>query len=89
MVRTAGKNLYNNEDVAVKLEPADSRAPQLYLEYRFYQLLGTQGQSRTPCHNCVFVGTVRLLFRATAPAKYGQLATIAELYLVSTLCRAT
>ena len=38
----AGKNLYNNEDIAVKLEPADSRAPQLYLEYRFYQLLGTQ-----------------------------------------------
>jgi len=37
-----GKNLYNNEDIAVKLEPADSRAPQLYLEYRFYQLLGTQ-----------------------------------------------
>jgi len=37
-----GKNLYNNGDIAVKLEPADSRAPQLYLEYRFYQLLGTQ-----------------------------------------------
>jgi len=37
-----GKNLYNNEDVAIKLEPAESRAPQLYLEYRFYQLLGTQ-----------------------------------------------
>lgn len=37
-----GKNLYNNEDVAIKLEPANSRAPQLYLEYRFYQLLGQQ-----------------------------------------------
>lgn len=35
-----GKNLYNNEDVAVKLELANARAPQLYLEYRFYQLLG-------------------------------------------------
>lgn len=43
MSRRAGKNLYNNEDVAVKLEAANSRAPQLYLEYRFYQLLGTQG----------------------------------------------
>lgn len=37
-----GKNLYTNEDVAVKLEPSNSRAPQLYLEYRFYQLLGAQ-----------------------------------------------
>ncbi|EGD72345.1 CK1/CK1/CK1-G protein kinase [Salpingoeca rosetta] len=37
-----GKNLYTNEDVAIKLEPANSRAPQLYLEYRFYQLLGSQ-----------------------------------------------
>lgn len=38
-----GKNLYTNEDVAIKLEPANSKAPQLYLEYRFYQLLGSQG----------------------------------------------
>lgn len=37
-----GKNLYNNEDVAIKLEASSSRAPQLYLEYRFYQLLGHQ-----------------------------------------------
>eukprot|EP00052_Salpingoeca_macrocollata_P025244 m.229488 g.229488 ORF g.229488 m.229488 type:complete len:363 (-) comp22400_c2_seq8:170-1258(-) len=37
-----GKNLYNNEDVAIKLEVASTRAPQLYLEYRFYQLLGVQ-----------------------------------------------
>lgn len=37
-----GKNLYTNEDVAVKLEPSNSRAPQLYLEYRFYQLMGSQ-----------------------------------------------
>eukprot|EP00730_Choanoeca_flexa_P019406 TRINITY_DN9479_c0_g1_i2.p1 TRINITY_DN9479_c0_g1~~TRINITY_DN9479_c0_g1_i2.p1 ORF type:complete len:364 (+),score=63.59 TRINITY_DN9479_c0_g1_i2:283-1374(+) len=35
-----GKNLYTNEDVAIKLELAHTRAPQLYLEYRFYQLLG-------------------------------------------------
>uniref|UniRef100_A0A1I8JDH5 non-specific serine/threonine protein kinase n=1 Tax=Macrostomum lignano TaxID=282301 RepID=A0A1I8JDH5_9PLAT len=35
-----GKNLYNNEHVAVKLEPLKSRAPQLHLEYRFYKELG-------------------------------------------------
>ncbi|XP_031788308.1 casein kinase I isoform X9 [Nasonia vitripennis] len=37
-----GKNLYNNEHVAIKMEPMKSRAPQLHLEYRFYKLLGTQ-----------------------------------------------
>uniref|UniRef100_A0A1I8HSL1 Protein kinase domain-containing protein n=1 Tax=Macrostomum lignano TaxID=282301 RepID=A0A1I8HSL1_9PLAT len=36
-----GKNLYNNEHVAVKLEPLKSRAPQLHLEYRFYKELGS------------------------------------------------
>lgn len=35
-----GKNLYNNEHVAIKLEPMKTRAPQLHLEYRFYQMLG-------------------------------------------------
>ncbi|CAH1798067.1 unnamed protein product [Owenia fusiformis] len=35
-----GKNLYNNEHVAIKLEPMKSRAPQLHLEYRFYKSLG-------------------------------------------------
>lgn len=35
-----GKNLYNNEHVAIKLEPMKSRAPQLHLEYRFYKVLG-------------------------------------------------
>ena len=32
-----GKNLYNNEHVAIKLEPMKSKAPQLHLEYRFYK----------------------------------------------------
>lgn len=35
-----GKNLYNNEHVAIKLEQMKSKAPQLHLEYRFYKLLG-------------------------------------------------
>ncbi|KAJ8965144.1 hypothetical protein NQ314_004369 [Rhamnusium bicolor] len=37
-----GKNLYNNEHVAIKLEPLKSKAPQLHLEYRFYKMLGQQ-----------------------------------------------
>src|SRR5687768_13304263 len=36
-----GKNLYNNEHVAIKLEPMKTKAPQLHLEYRFYKILGT------------------------------------------------
>ena len=34
-----GKNLYNNEMVAVKLESIKSRAPQLQYEYSFYRRL--------------------------------------------------
>ncbi|XP_076675572.1 casein kinase I gish isoform X1 [Andrena cerasifolii] len=41
-----GKNLYNNEHVAVKMEPMRTKAPQLHLEYRFYKLLGTHGECR-------------------------------------------
>eukprot|EP00047_Mylnosiga_fluctuans_P020327 m.90993 g.90993 ORF g.90993 m.90993 type:complete len:388 (+) comp8483_c0_seq2:81-1244(+) len=36
-----GKNIYNNEDVAIKMEASNARAPQLYIEYRFYQILGS------------------------------------------------
>ncbi|XP_065337454.1 casein kinase I isoform X14 [Cloeon dipterum] len=36
-----GKNLYNNEHVAIKMEAMKSKAPQLHLEYRFYKLLGS------------------------------------------------
>jgi len=39
-----GKNLYNNEHVAIKLEPMKSKAPQLHLEYRFYKQLGQAGE---------------------------------------------
>ncbi|EDW34420.1 GL21596 [Drosophila persimilis] len=40
-----GKNLYNNEHVAIKMEPMKSKAPQLHLEYRFYKLLGSHAES--------------------------------------------
>lgn len=42
-----GKNLYNNEHVAIKLEPMKSKAPQLHLEYRFYKILGNVGTYET------------------------------------------
>nr|XP_037874292.1 casein kinase I isoform X4 [Bombyx mori] len=40
-----GKNLYNSDHVAIKMEPMKSKAPQLHLEYRFYKLLGTHAPS--------------------------------------------
>lgn len=36
-----GKDINTGNDVAIKMEPTNSRAPQLYLEYRFYGLLGS------------------------------------------------
>ncbi|KAK8725969.1 hypothetical protein OTU49_010581, partial [Cherax quadricarinatus] len=39
-----GKNLYNNEHVAIKLEPIKAKAPQLHLEYRFYRMLDAVGE---------------------------------------------
>ncbi|KHJ45477.1 hypothetical protein D918_04214, partial [Trichuris suis] len=42
-----GKNLYNNEHVAIKLEPMRSKAPQLHLEFRFYKMLGVAGTYAT------------------------------------------
>ncbi|XP_043253270.1 casein kinase I isoform X1 [Colletes gigas] len=36
-----GKNVYNNQHVAIKMELMRSKAPQLHLEYRFYKCLGT------------------------------------------------
>jgi len=49
-----GKNIYNSEHVAIKLEPMKSKAPQLHLEYRFYRQLGShEGVPKTyyfgPC----------------------------------------
>jgi len=40
-----GKNLYNNEHVAIKLEPIKAKAPQLHLEYRFYRMLDAAGEN--------------------------------------------
>ncbi|CAG4943756.1 unnamed protein product [Parnassius apollo] len=45
LVYEGRKNLYNNEHVAIKMEPMKSKAPQLHLEYRFYKLLGTHAPS--------------------------------------------
>lgn len=52
-----GKNLYNNEHVAIKMEPMKAKAPQLHLEYRFYKLLGSHGMWLFSlfCF-CLFVG---------------------------------
>lgn len=49
LVLFAGKNLYNNEHVAIKMEPMKSKAPQLHLEYRFYKLLGTHSKYLQSC----------------------------------------
>ncbi|CAH8558842.1 unnamed protein product [Schistosoma turkestanicum] len=38
-----GRDIYNNEYVAIKLEPMKTRAPQLHLEYRFYRILLSGG----------------------------------------------
>lgn len=47
-----GKNLYNGEHVAIKMEQMKSKAPQLHLEYRFYKLLGSHG---TYCEQTLFI----------------------------------
>ena len=44
LISLTGKNLYNNEHVAIKMESMKSKAPQLHLEYRFYKLLGAHGK---------------------------------------------
>ena len=46
-----GKNLYNNEHVAIKLELMKSRTPQLSLEYRYYKSLGPHCMYTTWCFN--------------------------------------
>ncbi|CAG9859568.1 unnamed protein product [Phyllotreta striolata] len=35
-----GRNLYNHDHVAIKLEAFKTKAPQLHLEYQYYKLLG-------------------------------------------------
>lgn len=53
-----GKNLYNSEHVAIKLEPMKSRAPQLHLEYRFYKQLGQSGPLPEGVPNVYYFGPV-------------------------------
>lgn len=63
----AGKNLYNNEHVAIKMEPMKSKAPQLHLEYRFYKLLGSHGKIKFVCNSfhsfCVSIVFIRQEFQ--------------------------
>ncbi|XP_063696177.1 casein kinase I isoform X6 [Culicoides brevitarsis] len=56
-----GKNLYNNEHVAIKMEPMKSKAPQLHLEYRFYKLLGSHE------------GVPRLFYLGTCSGRYNAM----------------
>jgi len=60
-----GKNLYNNEHVAIKMEPMKSKAPQLHLEYRFYKLLGSH-------ENCP-EGIPRVYHLGTCGGRYNAL----------------
>ncbi|XP_049304847.1 casein kinase I isoform X13 [Bactrocera dorsalis] len=53
----AGKNLYNNEHVAIKMEPMKSKAPQLHLEYRFYKLLGSHDNCPEGIPRVYYLGT--------------------------------
>jgi len=48
-----GKNLYNSEHVAIKLEQMKTKAPQLHLEYRFYKLLGSNGSYVIVVHDAI------------------------------------
>ncbi|XP_036325265.1 casein kinase I isoform X9 [Rhagoletis pomonella] len=52
-----GKNLYNNEHVAIKMEPMKSKAPQLHLEYRFYKLLGSHDECPEGIPRVYYLGT--------------------------------
>lgn len=51
-----GKNLYNNEDVAIKLEPVSSRSPQLHMEFRFYKALRSSGEKLVGFPNVHYFG---------------------------------
>ncbi|KAJ8304794.1 hypothetical protein KUTeg_018377 [Tegillarca granosa] len=63
-----GKNLYNNEHVAIKLEPMKSRAPQLHLEYRFYKQLGQSGKPEIS--RMEYVHSKHLIYRDVKPENF-------------------
>ncbi|XP_059621579.1 casein kinase I isoform X8 [Phlebotomus argentipes] len=71
-----GKNLYNNEHVAIKMEPMKSKAPQLHLEYRFYKLLGsheTSSSSSTNSNNQPPEGIPRVYHLGTCGGRYNAM----------------
>uniref|UniRef100_A0A1L8DMJ0 non-specific serine/threonine protein kinase n=1 Tax=Nyssomyia neivai TaxID=330878 RepID=A0A1L8DMJ0_9DIPT len=71
-----GKNLYNNEHVAIKMEPMKSKAPQLHLEYRFYKLLGsheTSSSSSTNSNNQPPEGIPRVYHLGVCGGRYNAM----------------
>ena len=74
-----GKNLYNNEHVAIKLEPMKSKAPQLHLESRFYkQIASHEGVPEIyyfgPCgkYNALVMEVSKTLSVEIVPANYNM-----------------
>lgn len=56
-----GKNIFNNEHVAIKIEPIKAKVPQLAAEYRFYKMLG------------VYEGIPKVFHLGTYSGKYNAL----------------
>uniref|UniRef100_A0A1A9VUW6 non-specific serine/threonine protein kinase n=1 Tax=Glossina austeni TaxID=7395 RepID=A0A1A9VUW6_GLOAU len=62
-----GRNVHNNEHVAVKMEPTKSKYPQLHLEYEFYKLLGSRDSESCP------EGIPRVFFLGTWCGRYNAM----------------
>uniref|UniRef100_A0A1B0AER4 non-specific serine/threonine protein kinase n=1 Tax=Glossina pallidipes TaxID=7398 RepID=A0A1B0AER4_GLOPL len=62
-----GKNVHNNEHVAIKMEPAKSKTPQLHLEYEFYKQLGSCDTETCP------EGIPRVFFLGTCGGRYNAM----------------
>ncbi|XP_037899530.1 casein kinase I-like [Glossina fuscipes] len=62
-----GKNVHNNEHVAIKMEPMKSKAPLLHLEYEFYRQLGSCDTQ------CCPEGIPRVFFLGTCGGRYNAM----------------